>query len=76
MKSWKSYEQKARERCIKLFYGSLAEKNCWKKTLEDEGYNVTKATTREVCYEEDEDEYDPDVISDIDCECSGCRIYQ
>jgi len=76
MKSMKQYRPTSRVRCIKMSFRTMPERDCWKKTLEDEGYNVTKATTREVCYEEDEDRYDCDTIPEIDCECSGCRLYQ
>lgn len=76
MESMRYYREMTRIRCIKLAFKTMPERDCWKKLLEDEGYNVIKATTKEVCYEEDEDTYDPEVVPEIDCECSGCSIYQ
>jgi len=76
MHSMKHYRPTTRVRCIKLSFNTMPERDCWKKLLEDEGFSVTKANTKEVCYEDDEDRYDSDEIKEIDCECSGCRLYQ
>jgi hypothetical protein len=66
-----------KEKCFKLSFHTIPERNCWKKTLEREGFLVTKATVNEICYEPDwiEDIYNPDILEDIDCKCSGCAIY-